>query len=148
MAGFDNFPLVVRQIQLYRQGLREGSEEAMAAEAEQIRQKAITYTPIDTGALRRSSKVSQPRRVNQYVTNVSVTFGGPAPGAGTIGRSGRRAPGYVDYAVYVHEDPSARHAPPTQWKFLERAWRERQRAMAARIARRAAAAARRKANAR
>lgn len=25
----------------------------------------------------------------------------------------------TEYAIYVHEDPNARHKPPTQWKFAE-----------------------------
>jgi hypothetical protein len=135
-------------MQLYRQGMREGSEQAAVEEAKQVLEIARPITPIDTGALRRSGRVVGPVRRNQYLTLVTVSFGGPAPGAGTVGRSGRIAPGFVDYAVYVHEDPEARHAPPTQWKFLETAWRRRQRGMAARIARRAAAAARRTAGAR
>jgi hypothetical protein len=30
----------------------------------------------------------------------------------------------TDYARFVHENPYAYHAPPTQWKFLEMPLRE------------------------
>lgn len=130
MAGFDNFPIVLRQIELFRRNLRAGSEAGAVAEMQQVLAKALTYTPIETGALRNSGRVIGPVRRGE-TSLVSVTFGGPSH------------PRYVHYAVYVHENAYARHAPPTQWKFLERAFNERKRGMAARIARRAAAASRR-----
>lgn len=55
--------------------------------------------PVDTGALRRSVWWS----------------------AEIVAKRGLSAVvGYdTDYALYVHENPDARHDPPTQWKFLE-----------------------------
>jgi len=134
MAGFDNFPLVIRQIRLYADGLRAGSVEAAVTEAHGVLRDALPITPIDTGALRRSGRVEGPRKQGgggSRATLVTVSFGGPS------------TPRYVDYAVYVHEIAEARHAPPTQWKFLETVWNRRRSTMAARIASVAAARARR-----
>lgn len=54
--------------------------------------------PVDTGALRRSVWWS-----------ADITSRGLSA---VIGYN-------TEYAIYVHENPDARHAPPTQWKFLE-----------------------------
>lgn len=59
--------------------------------------------PVDTGALRSSGHVTKPV-VSGGRVMVKVGYGGSA----------------APYALYVHEDPDARHALPTQFKFLEK----------------------------
>lgn len=129
MTGFSGMPVVLRQIQLYRDAMSEEMGQGAREEAEQILLKALPITPRETGALRRSGKVIGPIKRNQHVQSVSITFGDEA----------------VDYAVYVHEDPTANHAPPTTYKFLEKAWQSRINGMAARIGRRAQRIARQRA---
>lgn len=63
--------------------------------------KAVTYTPLETGALRASGKLEFEGDV------LVISFGGPA----------------APYAIYVHEILSNVH-PYGQAKFLERAVQE------------------------
>lgn len=72
--------------------------------AELIKRRALYYCPIDTGALRRSAKVKVSGQSATTAT-LSITFGDDT----------------AYYALYVHEDLTKYHAPPTQAKFLERA---------------------------
>lgn len=81
----------------------EALDEAEPALEKSLKQHVVKPSlhicPIDTGALRTSVWVSVMRvaggRLQAHV-------------------------GYdTDYALYVHEDPDAAHAPPTRWKFLE-----------------------------
>lgn len=71
---------------------------ALYTQALRTATKAVTYTPVDTGALRGSKQVI--RRGD----HIEITFGGPA----------------ASYAIYVHEILRYRH-PIGQAKFLERA---------------------------
>jgi hypothetical protein len=83
---------------------------ALNSEAEETLSDALTLTPVDTGTLFRSGKISQYASAADLVA--TLTYG-------------------TNYALYVHEIPkppqesakgrSAEHAPPTQWKFLETA---------------------------
>jgi len=57
--------------------------------------------PVDTNALRSSGHVEPVIRSRKELT-VPLTYGGAA----------------ATYAERVHEDPMARHAPPTKSKFL------------------------------
>lgn len=100
--------------------LREASAEkatralsvALYREALRIFAESQRITPVDTGALRGSGVVTEPR-VTGTTVEVVIGYGGPA----------------APYAVYVHEIPpppntstggrSATHNPPTQWKYLE-----------------------------
>lgn len=71
-----------------------------------------TYVPVDTGALKASGHVKPPE-ISGGEISVVLAYGGPA----------------ASYALWVHEIPpppekswsgrSARHEPPTQWKYLE-----------------------------
>lgn len=63
-----------------------------------------TYCPVKTGELRSSGYV-EARPVRGRVT-AEIGFG---------------KDGLAPYAVMVHENPNMFHAPPTQYKFLERA---------------------------
>lgn len=65
--------------------------------------------PVDTGALRSSGHVQPPVEAGPVVT-VTLGYGGPA-GATVKGA-------YVGYAIYVHENLTARH-PVGQAKYLE-----------------------------
>jgi len=67
-----------------------------------IMTQAKELTPVLTGALRSSGYVESPKRVKDKIL-VTMGFGGTAQ----------------KYAVYVHENMTARHNPPTQAKFLE-----------------------------
>lgn len=59
--------------------------------------------PVRTGSLRSSGHVDPPQATADG-TVVELAYGGAA----------------ASYALYVHEDPTVKHDPPTQWKFLER----------------------------
>jgi hypothetical protein len=71
-------------------------------EAERVIAEAKPITPFDIGTLRNSGYVELPVIESGQVT-VHAGFGGAAEA----------------YAIFVHEDPFARHKPPTQYKFLE-----------------------------
>jgi hypothetical protein len=76
-----------------------------------ILRKALFYCPEELGDLRATAK----KRVTGtgMGTRGSVSFGGVSP-------SGR----VVDYAIFVHEIEENYHAPPTTYKYLEKAVRE------------------------
>lgn len=78
---------------------------------------AIPLTPIDKGPLRASGRVERPE-ITPSGASVVIGFGGAA----------------ADYAVIVHENPNAEHAPPTQYKFLEQPALEHQRDLDKRLA--------------
>jgi len=75
---------------------------ALYREGQAIMTEALPITPILTGALRRSGHVDEPE-ITESGAFVTLGFGGDA----------------APYAVYVHENLTARHMPPTQAKFLE-----------------------------
>jgi len=77
-------------------------EKAIYEEANVIFKESQLIVPVDTGALRASGFVHPPMKENNR-TFVRVTYGGPA----------------AHYALYVHENLYARHAAPTQAKYLE-----------------------------
>lgn len=79
--------------------------------AEQIMTEAKRQTPVQWGNLRASGHVTLPKWENTWVY-VTLGFGGPAgTGAGQTKD--------VGYAVYVHENLTARHKVGNA-KFLER----------------------------
>lgn len=110
---------------------------ALYEEGERIMTASKQIVPVATpelsgysgGALRASGQVHTP---DISATGAEVTLGYGGPG--------------IEYAVYVHEIPpppaksrggrSARHMPPTQWKYLEQPFKAAVRGMAARLARR------------
>ncbi len=127
----------VRLAALARQA-PEAFGAALYQEANSVLADAIPITPVEFGALRRSGHVAPPVLAGPRVS-VTLGFGGAA----------------APYAVYVHETPppsgghwagphykgalmiptrTARHAPPTQWKFLETPLKEHLRGMARRLA--------------
>lgn len=76
--------------------------QAVFEEAQLVFADSQVLTPVDTGALRSSGQVKPPMVDGDGVV-VEITYGGAA----------------APYALYVHEDPEARHASPTSAKFLE-----------------------------
>ena len=106
---------------LLRRAIAQAPDRAGAAlfrEAETIMGISKTYVPVDKGILRASGHVALPE-VRGSSVSVTLGYGGAA----------------ASYAIPVHEIPpppaqspggrSARHRPPTQWKYLERAVLER-----------------------
>lgn len=71
------------------------SAQSMLADSQEI-------VPVDTGALRASGQVWPPH-VSGGDVEVVIGYGGAA----------------VQYAIYVHEDLGANHAPGTSAKYLE-----------------------------
>lgn len=92
---------------------------ALYEEAELVMGDAKEQTPVDTGALRASGHVAQPTTTGDRSV-VEMGFGGAA----------------APYAVIVHEDLSAAHAPGTNAKYLERPLLAAVRGMASRMAKR------------
>lgn len=79
-----------------------GLQRALRMEAEEILLAAKMLTPVDRGWLQASGKVQGPWKA-LGVFEVAITFGDSA----------------TPYALIVHENLQARHASPTQAKFLE-----------------------------
>lgn len=77
---------------------------------DKVKKEADRLTPVETGALK-ASGMRWPAVKGRHGASVKITYGGPS------------APRYVNYAIYVHEILEARHAPPTQAKFLEQPMR-------------------------
>lgn len=75
-------------------------------------------TPVDTGALRASIMVLEPKREGRKIS-VTIVAGGPG----------------IDYALQVHEDLEAFHAQG-EAKYIERPLRESAPHLAGRIAKR------------
>jgi hypothetical protein len=76
--------------------------QATMQSAYDIFEDSQMVVPVDTGALRASGQV-RPPEVSGTNVEVVIGYGGPA----------------ADYAIYVHEDLEANHAPGTSAKFLE-----------------------------
>jgi hypothetical protein len=75
---------------------------ALWREGSRIMNAAKEITPVEFGVLKNSGIVNLPE-ISGDTVSVTMGFGGAAK----------------DYAIYVHEDPKARHKPPTRYKFLE-----------------------------
>lgn len=79
-----------------------GLRRSLRMEAEEILLAAKLLTPVDRGWLQASGKVQGPWMA-AGIFDVAITFGDAA----------------TPYALIVHENLKARHASPTQAKFLE-----------------------------
>jgi len=88
----------------------EGAEEFLEA----VGERSDYLCPKDTHSLVNSRRVFVERTRGRIRGAVSY---------GTV--AGVKDPSL--YAVYVHENPDAYHAPPTTWKFLEIAYAEMSR---------------------
>lgn len=91
---------------------------ALYVEGERIMGESKRLCPVDTGTLRSSGRVQEPVHQGETVT-VVLSYGGAA----------------APYAVSVHENMNAYHAPPTQAKFLEQPALEARETMPGRLAR-------------
>jgi len=79
-------------------------ERALFEEATMIFNKSQELCPVDTNRLRLSGKVTVDKTSEGF--EAAITYS-------------------TDYAIYVHEDMTKYHNPPTQAKFLEQPARER-----------------------
>lgn len=75
---------------------------AVFSEAETVLNESKKIVPVDTGVLKNSGAVSPPQ-IEPGAVEVEITYGGAA----------------APYALYVHEDPDARHEPGKTYKYLE-----------------------------
>ncbi len=118
MASFrvDTTP-VRNRLNLLAGQIRENVAVALNEIAEETMLDAKRRTPVDTGVLRDTGKVS--RHATPRALRAELSYG-------------------TDYAVYVHERLNVRHKHGEP-KFLERAVNETARTMAARLAEKLAA---------
>ncbi len=84
--------------------LRADTPKAIKQMLRPVYDRSQELVPIDTGVLKRSGYLEVVTRRGQYAGEVGYGRGGNPP-----------------YAVLVHENLDAQHAPPTQAKFLEQA---------------------------
>lgn len=91
---------------------------ALQTEAKLIMTKSKRdHVPVDLGTLRSTGHVEKVQRVGKTLS-VRLVYGGPS----------------APYALIVHEDLIARHAPPTGAKYLERPLVDAAPGMPARLA--------------
>ena len=88
----------------------DATKGSLRVEAEQTITAAKRLTPVDEGVLRSSGHAQDPVDIPHGV-EIEMGFGGPAG-------SNPDQEGDVGYAVYVHEDLTARHTTG-QAKYLE-----------------------------
>lgn len=123
--AISNLEKVIDQLSRYGDGFVDGALKAQVAMGKKVLELARdVYCPIDTGALRKTGRITADLD-NIHLTSVDVQFGGSA----------------APYALRVHERVDVIHAPPTQAKYLERAAHELEPEMTLRIGDGAVAAA-------
>ncbi len=83
-------------------GGRQALSQAVFMEAQSVLNESKKIVPVDTGVLKNSGKVEKPT-IREAGVSVEVTYGGAA----------------APYALIVHEDLNARHAPGKSAKYLE-----------------------------
>jgi len=91
--------------------------------AEEVATIARQRVPVDTGALRSTIRAVPTKLIRGRIA-VGVEAGGSIGSGGPVSpgvspKTGKKAPAYVDYDRYVHEDLTARH-DVGEAKFLER----------------------------
>jgi len=121
----------VGKVKASASSLLTAMQAAIYIEAEEIMTAAKKQTPVDHGNLRASGHVQIPSVSETGSVRVEIGFGGPA-GSGNVGDSNKED---VGYAVYVHENLTARHTVGNA-KFLEIPLRERMSGMTMRLAER------------
>lgn len=115
---------VIRRLRAARRDIETALAGALYREGERIMEQSKRLVPVDTGALRSTGHTALPVRDGNKIT-VTLGYGGPA-GAAFGGRE-------VGYAIYVHENLTARHKVG-QAKYLEQPALEAVSGMATRIA--------------
>ena len=105
MSGItvDGADVVLRDIMEMR-GFEKKIGPALYGEGLSILGAATQLVPVKFGTLKASGHVEGPDIHTSGGVEVRIVYGGPA----------------ADYALIVHENPGARHMPPTVYKFLER----------------------------
>jgi hypothetical protein len=93
--------------------VKEASRVALYNEIIQIMRLSIRQVPVDTGLLRSTAYVTLPTTGSKI--NIKVGYGS-------------------QYVVYVHENTTAFHNPPTKAKFLSDPIQERLNGFAERVA--------------
>lgn len=101
--------------------IKAQAARALYAEALIELDEAKRRTPVDSGALRESGKVSLPT-IEDKTISVAMGFGGTEPSS--------------RYAIFVHEDLDADHPNGGQAKYLESVILESAPYMAERVGRR------------
>lgn len=137
MVQVNGIQTVLRALEKLRDNAVPAARKGLEAAGENILILARYYCPKDTGALAESGRIEVLDQFGSGATQLrlQVVFGGKVgftEPRGTIRAkpdSGYAGPAHLQgdvvyYAVPVHEDLSAQHAPPTCAKFLERAVRE------------------------
>lgn len=102
MAGFNlqsfGASAMLARLTKLQTDLPKELDRTLYKEAQAIFRRSQRIVPVDKGFLRGSGVVEGPRN-----HEVLIGYGGPA----------------APYALYVHEDPEARHARGKTYKFLE-----------------------------
>jgi hypothetical protein len=104
----------VKELDEFAQVLPEAVGRGVYGFAEQVMTRAKELCPVDTGTLRSSGHVADPKGTGSAV-ELTLGFGGPAGSGNHGGQTNARDCGYADY---VHEDLAAHHKVG-QAKFLE-----------------------------
>lgn len=90
----------VQQLWKNWRGTMGAAEEATKEGAQLVYEESQLLVPVDTEKLKKSGKVEKRKTTLGFKTSWLVTYD-------------------TDYAIYVHEDLSVYHDPPTTAKFLE-----------------------------
>ena len=97
IAGLRRFGLMTTR------ALNQGTKDA----AEVAFRQSQVYVPVEFGALKASGTIKTTSK-KDGTDDHTIEYGGAS----------------APYALPVHEIPTAYHAPPTSWKYLEKAIRE------------------------
>ena len=103
MSGLIGADELKRKLERLARGMLTEAGKALTAEAKTIERKSRERTPVDTGALRDTHRVSEPE-IRGGVVSVAIGVGDSS----------------TPYAVAVHERMEATH-PSGQPKFLQSA---------------------------
>lgn len=109
---------VLKNFDMSKKGAASGMKIGLIRAALHLQMKSMQIVPVLTSALQKTARVSSVRGRGAK-QDISVSYGGRGSGGET----------HVRYAVYVHEDPKARHKPGKTYKFLERPAKEERREM-------------------
>ena len=112
--------LVMEKLKKSGKAYRDGVASAVYLEGLRIMRVSLRQVPVDFGNLRLSAYLPLPKKTGEIAIR---------PGYGT------------KYGIYVHEDPKARHNPPTKYHFLTDPIKDAIPGMLARIAESAKSAA-------
>jgi len=89
--------LVMEKLKKSGKAYRDGVASAVYLEGLRIMRVSLRQVPVDFGNLRLSAYATLPRNAGEIA--VRLGYG-------------------MNYGIYVHEDPKARHNPPTKYHFL------------------------------